>query len=169
MNETLETALPTQIIWTARRHMPDVLDIDRRSFEQSWDDAAFLDQLRQRNVISMSAVHGDRIVGFVVYRLHRTFIEVVRMAVAPEHRRRGVGSAILDKLAGKLNPHRRTAMEFIVRESNLDACRFLRHNGVRAVEVLRGHFDDEDGYRMEYRLTTKCAAKRSLATTGGDV
>ena len=44
-----------QIRWMIRRDMPEVLDIERLSFEFAWTEEDFLCCLRQRNCIGMVA------------------------------------------------------------------------------------------------------------------
>jgi ribosomal-protein-alanine N-acetyltransferase len=43
--------LEVQIRWMIRRDMPEVLEIERQSFEFSWTEEDFLCCLRQRNCI----------------------------------------------------------------------------------------------------------------------
>ena len=49
------------IRWMIRRDMPEVLDIENRSFEFSWTEEDFIRCLRQRNCIGMVAEHDDRV------------------------------------------------------------------------------------------------------------
>ncbi len=60
---------------------------------------------------------------------------------------------MLAKLTAKLSLHRRTRILLEVRETNLAAQLFFRHQGFRAVSVLRDFYDDttEDAYLMQYR------------------
>jgi ribosomal-protein-alanine N-acetyltransferase len=58
-----------------RRDMPEVLAIEHASFEYPWCEEEFLRVLRQRNCIGMVAEQGERIVGFMVYELHRNKIQ----------------------------------------------------------------------------------------------
>ncbi len=54
-----------------RRDMPEVMRTERASFEYSWTEDDFLRCLRQRNCIGMVAEHGDSIIGFMIYELHK--------------------------------------------------------------------------------------------------
>jgi len=141
------------IRWMIRRDMPEVLSIERDSFEFPWLEEDFFRCLRQRNCIGMVAEHEDRVVGFMIYELHKTRIHVLNFAVANEHQRRGVGSQMVAKLIGKLSSQRRTRIVLEVRETNLPAQLFFRENGFRAVSVLHSYYADtpEDAYLMQYR------------------
>jgi len=82
-----------------------------------------------------------------VNRLH-----VLNFAVHPQHRRSGVGAAMITKLRSKLSPERRRRLLLEVRETNLAAQLFSRQMKFRAISVLRDFYDDtpEDAYLFEY-------------------
>jgi len=142
------------IRWMIRRDMPEVLAIEHASFEYPWCEEEFLRVLRQRNCIGMVAEHGERIVGFMIYELHRNKIHVLDFATHAEFRRRGIGRQMIAKLVGKLSNQRRNRIALYVRETNLHAQLFYRVVGFRATEVVREHYPDtgEDAYSMHYHL-----------------
>lgn len=141
------------IRWMIRRDMPEVLAIEAASFEFPWLEEDFIRSLRQRNCIGMVAEYEDRVVGFMIYELHKSRIHVLNFAVLPEYRRCGVGSQMLARLTAKLSTQRRSRIILEVRETNLPAQLFFRENGFRAVSVLHGYYSDtpEDAYIMQYR------------------
>jgi ribosomal-protein-alanine N-acetyltransferase len=142
------------IRWMIRRDMPEVLRAEQESFDYAWTEDDFLRCLRQRNCIGMVAEHEDRVVGFMIYELHKTKLHVLNFAVAPAWRRVGVGTQMVTKLVGKLSSHRRTKITLAVRESNLSAQLFFRSQAFQATRVLRGYYEDsgEDAYLMHYRI-----------------
>jgi len=141
------------IRWMIRRDMPQVLRIERDNFEFPWLDEDFVRCLRQRNCIGMVAEHEDRIVGFMIYELHKTRLHVVNFAVAADCQRQGIGSQMAAKLIGKLSAQRRSRIILEVRETNLPAQLFFRELGFRAVAVLKSYYEDtpEDAYLMQFR------------------
>jgi len=142
-----------QVRWMIRRDMPEVLAAERESFEFPWLEEDFVRCLRQRNCIGMEAEHNNRVVGFMIYELHKTRIHVLNFAVVESYRRRGVGSQMIAKLTAKLSVQRRSRIVLEVRETNLPAQLFFRENGFRAVSVLHHYYADspEDAYLMQYR------------------
>jgi [ribosomal protein S18]-alanine N-acetyltransferase len=148
------------IRWMIRRDMPEVLAIEGENFEFPWLEDDFIRSLRQRNCIGMVAEHEDRIVGFMIYELHKTRIHVLNFAVASDLQRQGVGSQMLAKLTAKLSSQRRTRIVLEVRETNLSAQLFFRENGFRAVSVLKNYYADspEDAYLMQFRYRAERAA-----------
>src|SRR3954468_19073985 len=103
-----QAQLRVHIRWMIRRDMAEVLEIERGSFELPWFEEEFIRCLRQRNCIGMVAEHGERVVGFMIYELHKTPLHVLNFAVKPDYRRRHVGRQMLDKLTLKLSAQRRT-------------------------------------------------------------
>lgn len=147
-------AVSVQIRWMIRRDMPEVLKIEHESFEFNWTEEDFLACLRQRNCIGMVAEHENRVIGFMIYELHKTRLHILNFAVATRFRRLGVGAQMVEKLINKLSQQRRQEIVLEVRETNLAAQKFYQAQGFRAVGVLRGHYADsaEDAYLMHYRL-----------------
>lgn len=142
------------IRWMIRRDMAEVIRTEQDSFEYSWTEEDFLKCLRQRNCIGMVAEHEERVVGFMIYELHKTKLHVMNFAVHPEFRRTGIGQQMIAKLIGKLSSHRRTKITLAVRETNLIAQLFFKTVDFRAVKVMRKYYEDsgEDAFLMQFQL-----------------
>lgn len=142
------------IRWMIRRDMPEVLQAEQLSFDHAWSEEDFLRCLRQRNCIGMVAEQGEKVVGFMIYELHKARLHILNFAVHPSWRRTNVGAQMVGKLISKLSSHRRTRITLEVRESNLAAQLFFRKMEFRAQRVLRCFYEDsgEDAYLMEYRF-----------------
>ena len=151
---TTKAQVRVHIRWMIRRDMPEVLAIEHASFEFPWCEEEFLRVLRQRNCIGMVAEHENRVVGFMIYELHKTRLHILNFAVAPSFRRLAVGAQMIEKLINKLSQQRRQEIVLEVRETNLSAQLFYHNQGFRATSVLRNHYSDsaEDAYVMQYRL-----------------
>lgn len=145
--------LRVHIRWMIRRDMAEAIAIETDGFEFPWSEDDFIRCLRQRNCIGMVAEHEDRVVGFMIYELHKTRLHLLNLAVAKDYRRRGAGLQMMAKLTAKLSSQRRTRILLEVRETNLAAQLYFRALGFRAVSVLRDFYDDttEDAYLMQYR------------------
>jgi ribosomal-protein-alanine N-acetyltransferase len=159
---TSQAQTRVHIRWMIRRDMPEVLAIEHAGFEFPWCEEEFLRVLRQRNCIGMVAECGERIVGFMIYELHRNRIHVLDFATHPDFRRQGVGRQMVTKLVGKLSSQRRNRIALCVRETNLAAQFFFRVVGFRAVEVMREYFQDtgEDAYGMLFHLDESALEER---------
>ncbi len=139
--------------WIIRADLPAVLAIKQACFDDAWPEDEFLSWLRCRNVIGQVVEFGDTICGFVIYELHPTFLKIVNIAVDPMMQGRGLGAEMIDKLTSKLT-EKRSSVQVLVRERNLDAQLFFRSMGFLATRIDRQPFDDcdEDGIWMVYRV-----------------
>ena len=139
---TPKAQVRVHIRWMIRRDMPEVLAIEHASFEYPWCEEEFLRVLRQRNCIGMVAEHGERVVGFMIYELHKAKLHILNFAVHPHYRRYGVGGQMVSKLISKLSSHRRTSITLEVRESNLAAIELYERYGFRAAGRRRRYYQD---------------------------
>lgn len=147
-------SLKMYVRWMIRRDMPEVLAIEQNSFENPWYEEDFIRCLRQRNCIGMVAEHDERVVGFMIYELHKSRLHIWNFGVMSEMRRCGVGTAMVQKLIHKLSIRRRTSVMLEIRERNLQAQQFFRSQGFRAISILRSFYEDtpEDAYLFKYEL-----------------
>ena len=153
--------LPVHIRWMIRRDMPEVLAIESQCFEFPWSEEDFIRCLRQRNCIGMIAEHNERVVGFMIYELHKNRLHILNFAVHEQMRRRRVGTQMVKKLSSKLSRDRRSRIMLEIRETNLSAQLFFRDAGFRAISVLRSYYEDtpEDAYLMQFRYSAAAAAE----------
>ncbi len=148
--------------WMIRRHLPQVVRIEAASFRAPWTEEEFYRVLLGSDVIGMVATRDgsalpESVLGFVVYRLRRRSLTLLNLAVAPDARRQGVGTALVGKLVSKLQPDRRRELELYVGERNLAAQLFFKHRGFRATGIIRRRYEesDEDAIRMTYRVAER--------------
>lgn len=142
------------IRWMIRRDMPAVRNIENLCFQFPWQEDDFIRCLRERNSIGMVAEYEEKIVGFMIYELHKNRLHILNFAVLPSMQNRNVGMAMIDKLLGKLTFQRRNRIMLEVRESNLDAQLFFHRMGFRAISVLKDFYLDstEDAYLFRFDL-----------------
>lgn len=143
------------IRWLIRVDMPEVLEIDRQSFSRTWDEERFISHLKQRNNIGMVARADRAIVGFMIYELCPKELTLHRIAVHPNHRREGVGRALIEKLTGKLSIDKRTRIETLVPEDSLSSQLFFRDMGFRATCIVEDLTEEDQEiveYAMQYSL-----------------
>ena len=93
MHSDQKQEVRVHIRWMIRRDMPEVLDIEKECFEFPWLEEDFVNCLRQRNCIGMVAEHDDRVVGFMIYELHKTRIHVLNFVVAKDYQRQRRGQS----------------------------------------------------------------------------
>lgn len=134
--ETVETKATKErknahIRWLIRRDIPEVLDIERKSFKEPWNEDDFLVHLRHRNCIGMVAEVGEKVIGFFIYELHSAHLRLINLAVHPDYRGQGIGEQATLKLQSKLS-YQRTHIVALVPESCLEVQSFFKRYDINA-------------------------------------
>jgi ribosomal-protein-alanine acetyltransferase len=112
---------------------PALVAIERRAFSDPWSEASFREALTSPWTFGLVAETSRSPAGYLIGRDVAGSGEVLNLAVAPEFRRRGIGSALLLAGIGALR-HRKVDEVFLeVRESNRSAQALYLSHGFRAV------------------------------------
>lgn len=172
-----------KIDWMTRKHMPEVLDIERASFPYPWSRKDYEKCLRAKNCVGKVLTLDDRVVGLLIYALADRRLEIINIATHPRFRKQGVGRALLEHLQDKIKSEasgqyrerrRRTRIDVDVRETNLDALNFFKACQFRGVSIKYDNYADvtEDAIHMRYTHAPLALVNRIskfLATGGQDV
>lgn len=130
--------------------------------ERSFPDALAFDELvldnllRHPSAINLLAEHGDTVVGFLS-ALHGTSprARILTVHTAPEARRQGVASHLLDVLTERLRARRADHVELEVHAANDAAIELYRSRGYeirREDPTAYPSLDDPRGYVMRREL-----------------
>lgn len=147
MNQTT-----SQIRHLIRRDMPDVMEIEKRSFGHPWSEEEFIESLRGRNTIGAVIEDNNLVIGYMIYSLHKSKFELLNLAVKPIERRCGYGRQMIQRLIDKLKQQDRTTIECTVTEDNMHAQLFLQACGFKAVRIVRNAWNGSDAYLFRYKL-----------------
>jgi [ribosomal protein S18]-alanine N-acetyltransferase len=118
--------------------------IERASYPTPWSRSMFAGELAKPSSISLGAFAGDtgELLGYLIISRYVDAWHVMNIAVAPEWRRRGVATLLLERLfevtAG--DGHRGYTLE--VRVSNTSAIRLYERLGFKSRGVRRGYYTD---------------------------
>ncbi|MHA6684965.1 ribosomal protein S18-alanine N-acetyltransferase [Mesorhizobium sp. A556] len=111
--------------------------LHREDFVRPWDAAEFSSLLEQNTVFGYGVRevgHGAKApVGFVLARLAAGEGEILTVAVARSHRRRGLGWQLMDAVLRELHAHRAEALFLEVDETNAPAIALYQRLGFREV------------------------------------
>jgi ribosomal-protein-alanine N-acetyltransferase len=145
--------------WMIRRDLPQVLEIEWKSFDEPWTEENFIEVLRMRNCIGMVMEYEEQVIGFVLYELHDHStipgrpIEILNIAVDPEFRRMMIGTAMIEKLKSKLSYQRRRKLIAWISDVNLEAQVWLRSNGFLCTKIAKERYPyrpEMDAYKFEF-------------------
>jgi len=121
--------------------LPQVTAIERRVFPTPWSLAMFVLELSKPSGVCLAAVCGDRLVGYLICSRYDTVWHVMNIAVDSEHQRKGLASALLAQLYGRVDDaDARYTLE--VRPSNHGAIHLYEREGFRAAGMRRRYYQD---------------------------
>jgi ribosomal-protein-alanine N-acetyltransferase len=125
------------------RDLDTVEAIERASYPTPWSRSMFAAELRKPGSIAIGAFLAEG--GLVGYAFVSRYVDawhVMNVAVAPDFRRRGIATILLERLfeVTEADPRRGYTLE--VRVSNADAIRLYERLGFEARGIRRGYYTD---------------------------
>jgi len=138
--EQTEAAGVSAIRRLAYSDLPAVISIERRSFPTPWSLAMFVLELSKPSGICLAATEGDELLGYLVCSRYDQVWHLMNVAVAPEHRRRGVARGLIGKLVEEGGSKLPFTLE--VRVSNRPAITMYERLGFRSAGVRPRYYQD---------------------------
>ena len=120
--------------------LPAVVSIERRSFPAPWSLAMFVLELSKPSGICLAASEEGRLLGYLVCARYDRVWHLMNVAVAPEHRRRGVASRLIERLIEEAGDELPFTLE--VRVSNRRAIGMYERFGFRSAGVRPRYYHD---------------------------
>jgi [ribosomal protein S18]-alanine N-acetyltransferase len=121
--------------------LPQVIAIERRAFPAPWSLAMFVLELSKPGGICLAASAHGRLAAYMVCSRYDTVWHLMNVAVDPDVRGNGIGTALLERLLEEVDdPDARYTLE--VRTSNTGAIRLYERFGFRAAGLRRRYYQD---------------------------
>jgi ribosomal-protein-alanine N-acetyltransferase len=117
-----------------------VAEIERRSFGDPWSLASFADLVDDPRVLFLVVEADGAVAGYSVVWTAVDESELANLAVAPEHRGRGLGALLLDAAIAAARGRNADVMFLEVRESNRVAQALYASRGFRQVGRRRRYY-----------------------------
>ncbi len=141
--------------------LPIVMHINRTVLPENYPSFYFNMHLRNFPKAFLVAEMGGKVVGYIMCRVEYDNLytqpnkvgkkgHVVSLAVLGEARRRGIGTALMQKAMDAMkNVYGAEEYYLEVRVSNEPAIRLYKKLGFKVIKVLKGYYlDGEDAYLM---------------------
>jgi [ribosomal protein S18]-alanine N-acetyltransferase len=126
------------------RDLDTVEVIERASYPTPWSRSMFAAELRKPSALALGAYLATtgELVGFAFVSRYVDAWHVMNVAVAPEFRRRGIATELLERLFEITAEDRRRGYTLEVRVSNVDAIQLYERLGFEARGIRRGYYTD---------------------------
>jgi [ribosomal protein S18]-alanine N-acetyltransferase len=138
--EQSELTQEVQIRRLAYSDLPAVISIERRSFPTPWSLAMFVLELSKPSGICLAASAGDELLGYVVCSRYDQVWHLMNIAIAPEHRARGVAGKLMRRLIAEAQAKLPFTLE--VRVTNHRAIGMYERFGFRSAGVRPRYYHD---------------------------
>jgi [ribosomal protein S18]-alanine N-acetyltransferase len=125
-----------------------VADLERRCFDDPWSPAAFFEELATAGRVYLVLETEGRVTGYGGLMLVEGDAHIMTIAVAPERRGRGGGTALLMGLAEAALERSVSSLTLEVRVSNEAAAALYRKFGFVSVGLRPSYYRDEDALIM---------------------
>jgi ribosomal-protein-alanine N-acetyltransferase len=124
------------------RDLSAIEEIERSSYPTPWSRSMFAGELAKPSSICLGAFEGERLVGYLIVSRYVDAWHVMNVAVAVDHRRRGVASELLGALFERTREDGRRGYTLEVRVSNAGAITLYERLGFERRGMRRGYYTD---------------------------
>ena len=131
-------------------HLSQAAELERLCFTQPWSESALAILTRQNGVGIAALTDGGKLVGYCGMLTVLDEGQITNVAVHPEFRRTGIGSALLNRLFEEAKTLGVTQISLEVRESNVAAKELYLRHGFSVAGVRKRFYSHptEDGLVM---------------------
>lgn len=116
--------------------------LDESAEAARWSKEGFLETLDEPGCFAFVTEHETQVSGFLIGRLISDQAEVLNLAVAQAHRRRGEGTALLNAALREIRARGGKTAYLEVRESNTGGIAFYERHGFTRVGVRKSYYQD---------------------------
>ena len=126
------------------RDLNAVERIERASYPTPWSRSMFASELAKPSSICLGAFdnESDELVGYLIISRYVDAWHVMNVAVAPDRRRHGIATTLLERLFELTSGRGRRGYTLEVRVSNAEAIGLYERLGFKPRGVRRGYYTD---------------------------
>ena len=124
------------------RDLSAVEEIERKAYPTPWSRSMFAGELAKPASLCLGAFEGEQLAGYLVVSRYVDAWHVMNIAVSPDFRRRGIATALLQRLFELTDDHSRRGYTLEVRVSNDGAITLYERLGFTARGIRRGYYTD---------------------------
>ena len=126
-----------EIVRMNESHVAAVAELERLNFSTPWDEASVRSELTNKLALWLVALDGEEVVGYVGSQTVLQEADMMNVAVADSHRRRGIARALVEELIRQLDAYQLTLE---VRASNAPAIALYEKMGFQQVGLRKNYY-----------------------------
>ena len=126
-----------EIVRMNESHVVAVAELERLNFSAPWDENSVRSELTNPLALWLVALDGEEVVGYVGSQTVLQEADMMNVAVADSHRRRGIARALVEKLIRQLDAYQLTLE---VRQSNAPAIALYESMGFTQVGLRKNYY-----------------------------
>ena len=126
-----------EIIRMNESHVSAVAELERQNFSEPWPEIAVRSELTNKLSLWLVALEGDTVVGYVGSQTVLGEADMMNIAVADTHRRRGIARMLVEELIRQLDAYQLTLE---VRASNAPAIALYEKLGFTHVGLRKNYY-----------------------------
>jgi ribosomal-protein-alanine N-acetyltransferase len=123
-----------------------ILAIENQAFSHPWSETAILEELNRNpaTLYVLKREKGGSILGYLCYWSAAGEIQLLTIAVHPDHRRRGLARFMMESLVQEARLQTAENIFLEVRPSNLPAINLYSHLGFQTIYRRPGYYQPEN-------------------------
>ena len=140
-DDPLQPPLPVEITPMRRKHVREVLMIEREVYPRPWSAALFFSEISQRKTRHyIVATAGKELVGYGGLMVHADEGHITTIAVDPDWQHRKIGARVMLDLVGEARVRSARTLGLEVRVANWPAQRLYAWFGFRPVGIRKNYY-----------------------------
>ena len=146
-----------------------ILAIEKASFPSPWGARAFLEEARNPVSHLWALRKGEHILGYICFWMFAGEVHLLNIAIHPQHRRQGLGTALLKKMKSFALSQAIEKIYLEVRPSNVAARRFYTKAGFQERGRRKRYYTDtgEDAIVMSLELFDRSESRAERCGAAG--
>jgi len=136
----VKTAVDIRVLTLA--DLDHIEDIEHRSYDTPWSRSMFAGELAKPASLCLGAFEGEQLAGYLIVSRYVDAWHVMNIAVSPDFRRRGIATALLERLFELTEDRSRRGYTLEVRVSNDGAILLYERLGFTGRGIRRGYYTD---------------------------
>jgi ribosomal-protein-alanine N-acetyltransferase len=117
-------------------------DIEHNSYDTPWSRSMFAGELAKPASLCLGGFESEQLAGYLIVSRYVDAWHIMNIAVSPDFRRRGIATALMQRLFELTDDRSRRGYTLEVRVSNDGAISLYERLGFTARGIRRGYYTD---------------------------